>query len=100
MNKPIDPSTIGRPEPRKDTRRHHRSATGYLPEKDEGGKEIWPRGDEAAWKSGFRGVETDLASITKSIVGHVQTTLARRAYNIDEVSSLELFEKFRFLALL
>ncbi|KIO32940.1 glycosyltransferase family 35 protein [Tulasnella calospora MUT 4182] len=84
MNKPIDPSTIGQPEPRKERRRHQRTATGYLPEKDEGGKEIWPRGDEAAWKSGLRGVDTDLGAITKSIVGHVQTTIARRAYNIDE----------------
>ncbi|KAG8992022.1 Non-essential glycogen phosphorylase [Tulasnella sp. 427] len=83
MNKPLDTSTIGKPEP-KQQRRHQRSATGYLPEETKDGKEVWPRGDEAAWKSGIRGVEADLGSITKSIVGHVQTTLARRAYNIDE----------------
>ncbi|KAG8974355.1 Non-essential glycogen phosphorylase [Tulasnella sp. 425] len=84
MNKPLDPSTIGRPEPPKQPRRHQRTATGYLPEKTEDGKEIWPKGDEAAWKSGLRGVETGVEDITKSIVGHVQTTLARQAYNIDE----------------
>lgn len=84
MNKPLDPATIGQPERPKQPRRHQRTATGYLPEKDEEGKEVWPRGDESAWKSGLRAVETDEDSITKSIVHHVQTTIARQAYNIDE----------------
>ncbi|KAG8934308.1 Non-essential glycogen phosphorylase [Tulasnella sp. 417] len=57
---------------------------GYLPEKTEDGKEIWPKGEEVAWKSGLRGVEVEEGAITKSIVRHVQTTLARQAYNIDE----------------
>ncbi|KAG8933695.1 Non-essential glycogen phosphorylase [Tulasnella sp. 417] len=88
MNKPLDPATIGQPEPPKQPRRHQRTATGYLPEKTEDGKEaclnVWPRGEEGAWKSGLRAVETDDTSITKSIVHHVQTTIARQAYNIDE----------------
>ncbi|KAG8929270.1 Non-essential glycogen phosphorylase [Tulasnella sp. 418] len=76
----VDPKTIGQPV----KRRHQRSATGYLPEKTEDGKEIWPRGDEAIWKAGLRGVETEVPQLTKSIVHHVQTTLARQAYNLDE----------------
>ena len=52
----IDPSQIGKPEPR--PRRHKRTATGYLPETDKQGKEVWPRGEEAVWKAGIRtGVE-------------------------------------------
>ena len=40
----IDPNDIGKPAPRQ--RRHKRSATGYLPEKDaKTGEEVWPRGD-------------------------------------------------------
>ncbi|KIO21097.1 glycosyltransferase family 35 protein [Tulasnella calospora MUT 4182] len=84
MNKPLDPATIGQPEPPKEPRRHQRTATGYLPEKTEDGKEVWPRGQESVWKSGLRAVETEETSITKSIVHHVQTTIARQAYNIDE----------------
>jgi len=57
--------------------------TGYLPEVDETGKEKWPRGDEKVWKAGIRGLDTDVPSITKSIVNHVQTSLAREAYNLD-----------------
>ena len=30
---------------------------GYLPEKDKSGKEVWPRGDEHAWKEGMRGTK-------------------------------------------
>ncbi|KAG8852598.1 Non-essential glycogen phosphorylase [Tulasnella sp. 330] len=56
----------------------------YLPEKTEDGKEVWPRGDEKVWKAGLRGVETHLGAIEKSIVHHVQTTIARQPYNIDE----------------
>jgi starch phosphorylase len=81
---PVDPTKIGLPEVKPQPRRHQRTATGYLPEKTIEGKEIWPRGDEAAWKSGLRGVETDVEPITKSIVHHVQTTIARQAYNIDD----------------
>jgi starch phosphorylase len=58
--------------------------TGYLPEVDATGKEKWPRGDEKVWKAGIRGLDTDVPSITKSIVNHVQTSLAREAYNLDD----------------
>lgn len=76
--------------------------TGYLPEVDATGKEHWPRGDETVWKSALRGVDEgehnqrtrliqglneiasrpDVPSITKSIVNHVQTSLARQPYNL------------------
>jgi len=49
----IDPKTIGR-----GSRRHVRSLTGYTPEKDETGKEKWPRGDEQVWKTAMRGLDS------------------------------------------
>ncbi|KIY66143.1 glycosyltransferase family 35 protein [Cylindrobasidium torrendii FP15055 ss-10] len=80
MTSTIDPKAIGKP-PR---RRHHvRTLTGYLPDTDESGKEKWPRGDEKTWKDAIRGPDTDTTSITKSVVNHVQTSLARQAYNLD-----------------
>ncbi|KAL5520427.1 hypothetical protein ACEPAG_9651 [Sanghuangporus baumii] len=82
MTSTIDTKKIGQPRPR--PRRHVRSLTGFIGEKDETGKEIWPRGDEKTWKDNLRGVDVDVASITKSIVNHVQTSLARQAYNVDD----------------
>jgi starch phosphorylase len=80
----------------------HERYAGYLPEVDEDGKEKWPRGQEKVWKAGLRGLDAgefagqfpsvvdvvdccvkDVPSITKSIVNHVQTSLARQAYNLD-----------------
>ncbi len=77
---------------------------GYLPEKDAAGKEQWPLGDEKAWKEGLRGVYSgvfflvsvlewgsliscgsDVSQITKSVVNHVQTSLARQPYNLGAV---------------
>ncbi|KZV77884.1 hypothetical protein EXIGLDRAFT_784643, partial [Exidia glandulosa HHB12029] len=68
-----------------------RSATGYLPEKDaKTGAEVWPRGDATTWKSGMRGgVEADVGEISKNIVHHVQTSLARQAYNIDDAGAYQ-----------
>jgi starch phosphorylase len=86
MTSVIDPKTIGVP---KRPRRHVRTLTGYLPEKDESGKEKWPRGDEKVWKDGLRGLDTDETSITKSIVSHVQTSLARQAYNLDNLGAYQ-----------
>ncbi|KAG6879580.1 hypothetical protein C0992_001194 [Termitomyces sp. T32_za158] len=87
MTSTIDPKSIGKPaHPR---RRHVRTLTGYLPEKDASGKEKWPKGDETVWKAGMRGLDTDVGSITKSFVNHVQTSLARQAYNLDNLGAYQ-----------
>ncbi|KZS95388.1 glycogen phosphorylase [Sistotremastrum niveocremeum HHB9708] len=83
MTSTIDPKTIGQP-----AKRHHkRSPTGYLPDKDKSGKEIWPRGDEKTWKDNLRGISN--GTLSTSIVNHVQTTLARQAYNLDDQGAYE-----------
>ncbi|GBE87017.1 Glycogen phosphorylase [Sparassis crispa] len=87
MTSTIDPSTIGKPPQR--ARRHVRTLTNFLPETDETGKEKWPRGDETVWKAAIRGVDTDVPSITKSVVNHVQTSLARQAYNLDDLGAYQ-----------
>lgn len=86
MTSTIDPKTIGKPQR---ARRHVRTLTGYLPEVDATGKEHWPRGDEKVWKSALRSVDADTPSITKSIVNHVQTSLARQAYNLDDLGAYQ-----------
>ncbi|KAJ3933045.1 MAG: glycogen phosphorylase [Lentinula lateritia] len=86
MTSVIDPKTIGKPAR---PRRHIRTLTGYTPETDDSGKEKWPRGDESVWKQGLRSVNTDVPSITKSIVNHVQTSLARQAYNLDDLGAYQ-----------
>ncbi|KIM29179.1 glycosyltransferase family 35 protein [Serendipita vermifera MAFF 305830] len=83
MSHEFDTKSLGKP------RRHKRTATGYLPEVDEQGQEKWPKGDEATWKAGLRGVDSDVPEITKNIVHHVQTTLARQAYNIDDMGAYQ-----------
>jgi starch phosphorylase len=47
MTSTIDPTKIGKPAR---VRRHVRTLTGYLPEKDASGKDKWPRGEEKAWR--------------------------------------------------
>ncbi|CAE7109100.1 unnamed protein product [Rhizoctonia solani] len=78
----IDTAAIGKPA-EKPVRKHKRSATGYIPA-TEGGKEVWPLGDEKTWKAGIRGVSTNKEEIAHRIVNHVQTTIARQAYNLDD----------------
>ncbi|CCO35687.1 starch phosphorylase [Rhizoctonia solani AG-1 IB] len=78
----IDTAAIGKPA-EKPVRKHKRSATGYIPA-TEGGKEVWPLGDEKVWKAGIRGVSTTKEEIASRIVNHVQTTIARQAYNLDD----------------
>ncbi|KIM37789.1 glycosyltransferase family 35 protein [Hebeloma cylindrosporum] len=82
----IDPKTIGKPAR---ARRHVRSLTGYLPEKDASGKEKWPLGDEKVWKAGMRTVDKDVSDITKSFVNHVHTSLARQPYNLDGLGAYQ-----------
>jgi starch phosphorylase len=83
MSKHFDTQALGKPK------RHVRSATGYFPETDATGKEKWPRGDEETWKAGLRSVDQDVSDITKSIVHHIQTSLARQAYNIDNIGAYQ-----------
>ncbi|KAH8114838.1 glycosyltransferase family 35 protein [Phellopilus nigrolimitatus] len=75
MTSTIDTKEIGKP---KRQRRHVRTLT-----------EIWPLGDEKTWKEGIRGVDADVPSISKSIVNHVQTSLARQAYNLDNLGAYQ-----------
>ncbi|KAJ7655854.1 glycogen phosphorylase [Mycena polygramma] len=82
----IDPKNIGKPVR---PRRHVRTLTGYLPETDAAGKEKWPRGEEKVWKEGMRDVDTDVSSITKSFVNHVQTSLARQPFNLDDLGAYQ-----------
>ncbi|KAF9488145.1 glycogen phosphorylase [Pleurotus eryngii] len=86
MTSVIDPKTIGKPVRQ---RRHIRTLTGYTPETDASGKEKWPRGDETVWKTNMRGVDADVGGITKSVVNHVQTSLARQAYNLDNLGAYQ-----------
>lgn len=89
MTTVFDPSNIGKPPVR--PRVHKRTATGFTPERDEKtGKEIWPRGDEKTWKNALaEAPATDDESIVKSIVRHVQTTLGRQAYNLDNFGAYQ-----------
>lgn len=82
-----------------------RSRVGDFPEVDEKGQEKWPKGDEKTWKAALRGVTTgeplssflypatdssaDSPDISKSIVHHVQTSLARAPYNIDDFGAYQ-----------
>ncbi|KAG5638832.1 hypothetical protein H0H81_009603 [Sphagnurus paluster] len=86
MTSTIDPKSIGKP-PR--PRRHVRTLTGYFPEKDASGKEKWPRGEEKVWKSAMRALDTDVDNITKSFVNHVQTSLARQPYSLDDLGAYQ-----------
>ncbi|KAI0790153.1 glycogen phosphorylase [Irpex lacteus] len=83
MTSTIDPKTIGR------SRRHVRTVTGYLPETDEKGNEKWPRGDKNVWEAGTRGLDKEVPDITKSFVNHVNTSLARQAYNLDDFGAYQ-----------
>lgn len=91
MTSTIDTATIGKPPPpaARRARRHVRSLTGDFPEVDEKGEEKWPRGEEVAWKEAMRDLHTDVPEVTKSIVGHVQTSLARAPYNLDDFGAYQ-----------
>ncbi|KAI5120630.1 hypothetical protein M0805_009390 [Coniferiporia weirii] len=86
MTSTIDPKLIGQP---KRQRRHARTLTGYIPDKDASGKEIWPRGDEKTWKENMRTLDAGERDISKSVVNHVQTSLARQAYNLDNLGAYQ-----------
>ncbi|KAI0276052.1 glycosyltransferase family 35 protein [Russula aff. rugulosa BPL654] len=87
----FDPADIGKPREShaRAKRRHVRSLTGDFPEVDDKGQEKWPKGDEKTWKAALRGVTAESPEITKSIVNHVQTSLARAPYNIDDFGAYQ-----------
>ncbi|KAL7278510.1 hypothetical protein ACG7TL_007509 [Trametes sanguinea] len=91
MTSTIDPKTIGQPTKTAKTaqRRHVRTLTGYIPETDASGKEKWPVGDEKVWKEGIPKLTSEVPSITKSVVNHVHTSLARQAYNLDNLGAYQ-----------
>jgi hypothetical protein len=83
-----------------------RPRVGDFPEVDEKGEEKWPKGDEKTWKTALRGITTgepffsspyytatdssaDAPEISQSIVHHVQTSLARAPYNIDDFGAYQ-----------
>jgi starch phosphorylase len=82
-----------------------RPRIGDFPEVDEKGQEKWPKGDEKTWKAALRGITTgelfslplypstdnsaEPPEISKSIVHHVQTSLARAPYNIDDFGAYQ-----------
>jgi glycogen phosphorylase len=117
MTSVLDINTIGKPQrPRRHVRSltgalnplcvlSTNTQTGYFPDLDAAGKEKWPRGEETAWKNNMRGLDTgirliaahtpmliieiDVSSITRSVVNHVQTSIARQAYNIDDLGAYQ-----------
>jgi len=94
MTSTIDITSIGKPSSTvsqlaRAKRRHVRSLTGDFPEVDEKGQEKWPKGDEKSWKTAMRDVDSEVPEITKSIVNHVQTSLARAPYNIDDFGAYQ-----------
>ncbi|KAF9555972.1 glycogen phosphorylase [Agrocybe pediades] len=86
MTSTIDPKSIGKPVR---PRRHVRTLTGYTPEKDASGRDKWPRGEEKVWKESMRTLDKDVNDVTKSMVTHVQTSLARQPYNIDNLGAYQ-----------
>lgn len=49
----------------------------------------WPIGDESTWKTAIKAQEIDAEDpqdVANTVVRHVTTTLARQAFNLDDVS--------------
>lgn len=107
----VDTTQIGVPvvTPRKERPGHKRSLTGtsqsykcfvcklnhtqgsYFP--GQAGVKVdeeWPLGDESTWKKALKAQTVDpddSQAVANTIVRHTTTTLARQAFNMDEVSS-------------
>ncbi|KAH8921359.1 glycosyltransferase family 35 protein [Atractiella rhizophila] len=73
-------------------RAHVRTPTGFIPNKGQKLEELFP-GDGAAWKDALGGTKNEFAkdtkTIEKSVVRHVQTTLARAPYNLDVLGAYQ-----------
>ncbi|RXK39024.1 starch phosphorylase [Tremella mesenterica] len=81
--------------PRKERPSHQRSLTGsYFPSQPgvvsmEG---EWPIGDEDTWKTALKAEEmepNDVQGVANRVVRHVTTTLARQAFNVDELAAYQ-----------
>ncbi|KAJ7213287.1 glycosyltransferase family 35 protein [Mycena rebaudengoi] len=81
MSNFFDPKTISKPD----------ICQRQMPQ----GKKSGPRGDEKVWKEAMRGVHTEVPSITKSMVNHVQTSLARQPYNLDNLGAYQACRPLR-----
>ncbi|GAA5914635.1 hypothetical protein JCM8208_002099 [Rhodotorula glutinis] len=70
-------------------RAHQRSATGFIPEGSKRLNEIFP-GDETAWKEALKSNEQQLANDVKDVNAqisrHVEFTLSRQPFNVDELA--------------
>lgn len=76
------PAQITRPK------KHQRSPTGFIPRAGEPQlSELFP-GDPKAWKTAIErcSLNSDVPSIQTAIVSHLQSTLARAAYNVDQLA--------------
>lgn len=68
----------------------------YFPAKAGAKPEEWPLGDESTWKEALKAQTVDgddSQAVANSIVRHTTTTLGRQAFNMDEVSSLQLLQE-------
>ncbi|KAI6117181.1 glycosyltransferase family 35 protein [Pisolithus croceorrhizus] len=83
MTSVLDVAKIGKPG----RPRHVRTLTLYIPEQDEDGKDKWPRGEEKIWRDNLRSPDTDVPSIARSFVNHVQTSLARQPHNLNDLGA-------------
>lgn len=108
----VDTSQIGVPvvTPRKERPSHKRSLTGesdwkaliggmhsylilgsYFPSQPGvQADEEWPLGDESTWKKALKAQTVDpddSQAVANTIIRHTTTTLARQAFNMDEVGS-------------
>ncbi|KAJ9097299.1 hypothetical protein QFC21_004968 [Naganishia friedmannii] len=90
VNVQIDTQTIGTPAPQEGRpRMHKRSLTGnYYPNGNDPAQSTWPIGDEKTWKDALAAdEEKDTDSVTRHVVHHVSTTLARQAFNLDDAGA-------------
>ncbi|TYJ55309.1 hypothetical protein B9479_004032 [Cryptococcus floricola] len=95
--KQVDPSQIGIPivTPRKERPSHKRSLTGSYFPSHKGGVDMpgeWPIGDEDTWRKSLADLKIDpdnTQDVATSIVRHINTSLGRQAYNVDEVAAYQ-----------
>lgn len=76
-------------QPARRARLHTRSATGFLPLDGTKLEDVYPpESDKAAWKKAVdrAKVGSSVEDIEASIVRHIQSTLARAAYNVDSLA--------------
>ncbi|WVO18296.1 hypothetical protein L204_106011 [Cryptococcus depauperatus] len=95
--KQVDTTQIGVPivTPRKERPGHKRSLTGSYFPSQRGIVDIpgeWPVGNEQTWRTAIKAMDIDQQNaqeVANTIVRHVNTTLGRQAYNVDEVAAYQ-----------